>query len=196
MGFDLTATFELVGMAKAGDGQALERLIARYYDRVRRIVRVRLGACLSRELDCDDILQETFVSAVQAFQQFELRTEASLINWLSKIAENEIRGQLDRLHTDKRNPDREVPLDTAVPDENHRSPSEAAMQREDVRLVEECLSELPEHYREIIILRNYAGCTWKEVAEESGRPSENAARQMHVKALLELDRSISRRSSK
>ena len=88
---DLTTTFLLVRRAKGGEEEALGSLFARYYPRVSKIVRLRLGKTLLGVLDATDILQETFVAAIKAFKRFELRDEASVINWLSRIAERKIR---------------------------------------------------------------------------------------------------------
>ena len=43
-----------------------------------------------------------------------------------------------------------------------------------------------EQYRELILLRNYAGASWESVAEETNRPSAAAARMMHARAVVEL----------
>ena len=52
------------------------------------------------------------------------------------------------------------------------------------------LERLPEEYRELILLRNYAGASWESVAEETGRPSAAAARMMHARALVELGKLV------
>ena len=87
---DLTVSLDLVRRAQGGDDQALNKLVERYYDRVRRIVRLRLGNNLRECVDSADILQNTFIAAVQSFQAFEMREEASLINWLSRLAQHQI----------------------------------------------------------------------------------------------------------
>ena len=45
----LTQTMDLVLHAKKGDDQAFNRLFARYYDRIRSVVRVRMGARLRKQ---------------------------------------------------------------------------------------------------------------------------------------------------
>ena len=68
------------------------------------------------------------------------------------------------------------------------TPSKELAVREEARLLEECISELPEKYRESILLRDFCGYEYKRVAEETGRPTGDAARMVHTKALLELER--------
>ena len=65
----LTRSVELVRRAQAGERPALERLFERYYDRVRRIVRARLGPELRLRVESVDILQETFTAAVGSFDR-------------------------------------------------------------------------------------------------------------------------------
>jgi DNA-directed RNA polymerase specialized sigma24 family protein len=48
------------------------------------------------------------------------------------------------------------------------------------------LATLPEQDRELIVLRDYVGMTWDEVARRLGRPSADAARMAHGKVLVEL----------
>ena len=53
-------------------------------------------------------------------------------------------------------------------------------------MVEREIHQLPDQYRELIILRHFVGLSFREIAEETGRPSEGAARMMHAKAVVEL----------
>ncbi len=54
---------ELVHLAQAGDQNALNELFDRYYERVRSIVRLRLGKKLRLATESGDILQDTFAVA-------------------------------------------------------------------------------------------------------------------------------------
>ena len=197
---DLKTTYLLVHRAKAGEQEALGKLFARYYRRVRKIVRLRLGKNLRGVLDATDILQETFVAAIEAFSRFELRNEASVINWLSRITERKIREAAKHYSAEKRSRAKQIPIDQAdtqdrafqVPDKG-TGPGSSISAREEAEIVEECIAELPEKYREIIVLRDYAEYSWEDVAKEHGRPSVDAARMMHAKAMVELDRRMRER---
>jgi RNA polymerase sigma-70 factor (ECF subfamily) len=192
---DLTQTIELVKRAQSGDGDALDRLMRRYYPRVLKIVRLRMGARLRRSLESRDVLQETFAKAVRLFERFEMRDEGALINWLARIAEHELMNAADHFGAQKRSVEREVELDqagvsSAVPAPAEAEPLAGLIESEETQLVEQCLARLPEHYRELILLRNYAGLAFAEIARETGRPSENAARMMYVQALVEITRLV------
>lgn len=197
---DLATTHLLVRRAKQGEQEALGELLRRYQPRVRKIVRLRLGNSNLDVLDLDDILQETLVAAFKAFERFELRNEASVINWLSKIAERKILSASEYLAAQKRVRDKELALDYEdsegvvfdVPDER-RGPMTSVSTREEWRLIEDCIAELPETYREIIVLRECLGYGWEDVAREHGRPTVDAARKMHATAMLKLNELIRER---
>ena len=82
----IVQTLELVRASQGGDDDALNRLFERYYPRVRKVIRLRMGPKLREKLESVDILQEVFRTAFEGFERFEMRDEASFINWLSKIA--------------------------------------------------------------------------------------------------------------
>ena len=191
---DLTLTLDLLRRAQHGEDAALQRLLERYYERVRRIVRLRLGGALRSRLESGDILQETFLAAVRNFSRFELRDEASFINWLAVLAENQIRDAADYHGAQKRAAAREVPLDFTDrsgaigidPVASGLLPPGAAAQAEAIGRIESAIEALPPEYRELIILRDYAGASWDAIAEQTGRPSPDAARMMHAKAMVKL----------
>jgi RNA polymerase sigma-70 factor (ECF subfamily) len=201
---DLTVTIDLLRRAQSGSAEALNRLFTRYYERVRRIVRLRLGTRLRQRVESSDILQETFIAAVDGFDRFEMRDEASFINWLARIAERQVLAAADHHGAQKRNPAREVSIhrdeeqsDIGIdPVASGLLPPEELMRDEQTAMVEACIDLLPEAYRELIILRNYAGASWEVVAEQTGRPSAAAARMMHAKAIVELGKTLRRRMSK
>jgi RNA polymerase sigma factor (sigma-70 family) len=199
---DITKTMELVRRAKDGDAVSLDRLIERYYERVRSIVRVRLGKRLRRYLDSGDVLQQTFKVAVESFDRFDMLDEASLINWLSKLAEHQITDAAASQNAARRNPDRVVPIDGETGDgeaqvreieDDTTRPLDAVAFRDDRLLIEESLASIDDDYRELILLRDYAGHSWAAIAEATERPSPDAARMMYARAVFELGLAVRRR---
>src|SRR5262245_34297949 len=87
----LTASLELVARAQAGDADAKERLFARYYPRVFRVVRARMGLGLRALESPEDIVQNTFLAALSALERFEAREDAALIDWFARLTENQLR---------------------------------------------------------------------------------------------------------
>ncbi len=198
----ITRSLDLVLRAQRGDEDALNRLIERYQARVLRIVRLRLGSKLRGKVESVDILQETFIPAVRSLSSFEMREEASLIQWLSRLAERQIIAAADYHGAKKRDQRKERPLAPAsddgptaiVPlhlvDGREGRPVDRLETSEERARIEGCLERLPEEHRELILLRNYAGMSWEAIAEETGRPSPAAARMMHARALVELGKLI------
>jgi len=198
------ASIDLVRRAQDGDLGAFNRLFARYYDRVRRVVRLRLGPGLRGVLESGDILQETFVAAVQAFEHFEVREEAGLIDWLSRIAERRIKVAARHARALKRDRRREVAIDhirgsitsgeiAIEPAATITLPGEKAMKAEAIELLEEGIAELKEEYREVILQREYCGASWETIAHQMQSPSANASRMLHARAMVELGKRVRRR---
>ena len=65
------------------------------------------------------------------------------------------------------------------------SPSDGAQQQELAALVADRLAELPHHYREVIVLRNFEARSFDEVAEKMGR-TPVAVRHLWVRAIERL----------
>ncbi len=197
----LTRSLDLVLRAQGGDRASLDRLIERYRERVLKIVRLRLGTKLREQVDSEDILQETFITAVRKLESFEMREEASLIHWLARLAERQIIAAADFHGARKRDHGRNVSLSGSVRGDaasgtqvffatDTTQPLARLARAEEGRIVEDCLARLAEEYRELILLRNYAGASWETVAEETGRPSPAAARMMHARAMVELGKLV------
>lgn len=199
-------SLELVRRAQEGEYQALNDLFARYYSRILRIVRLRLGRNLRSNLESGDILQETFVAAVNGFDRFEMRNEASLLNWLARIAENQIRAAADYHGAKKRDSNRQVALRRArealdsgeityEPASDSPPPLDGLIRDENVEAVEACMDELQEPHRDVILLRNYVGGSWEEVREWICGKSVDAVRMQHARAMTELSKLVRRRVS-
>jgi len=197
MSESIDATLTLVRRAQEGDQVALGNLFARYYGPVRAYVRRRLGRELRLEVDSVDIMQETFLIAVERFDRFEVRNDASLINWLSTIAENRIRALARRAFAEKRDRRRQKALrllrdSIAVgevrvdPVANITLPPEVCERAEMKELLYEALDGLKPEFRDVILHRTYAKASWAEIAELLGKGSEGAARQLHARAMVQL----------
>ncbi len=200
----LDRTVELIRRSQSGDRAAFDALFGRYWERVFAIVRQRMGPGLRRMLDVEDIVQSTFEAAMKGFDRFELRHEAAFIQWLAKLAERQVQTALRHARAQKRDHRREVAMDARRADGWGSSfswdiiaagigiPDQIA-QRELVAIVEQCLDELPEDWREVILLHDFAGGSWDFVAEEMGRKSIEAAQELHRRARIRLSTLLGKR---
>jgi RNA polymerase sigma factor (sigma-70 family) len=120
--------------------------------------RMILGLCrfLLRDADeADDATQQTFLSAYRSLLSgTEPRNPAQ---WLAEIARNECRG---RIAARMREP---LPLAPTVEASGH-DPAETADQTELIDELKAAIAELPERQREAVILRDFYGLSYREVA--------------------------------
>lgn len=191
-------SIHLIRKYQEGESGALGVLFARYYKRVQRIVAIRAAALGHRSAEVDDVVQETFLAAMRSFDRFEVREEGRLINWLARIAEHKLIDALKRDHAPRRDCGREVSLEGLQGSDASRSSvawdltadstqvAERAERNEMTAILDECLAGLDERQREVILLRDYAGGSFKFIAEEMGCVSDEAARKTYTRARVEL----------
>jgi len=189
-------TQELVALAKEGDNSALEQLCRVYGERVRRIVRLRMGKEIRPRLDSMDVVQDALVFALDGLKDFTYKNEGDFLRWLARIAQNALRDNLDRLHAAKRDIRREVRLENYEPTTGRRSvgapgpieattPSAIVSKREDLDKLERAIDELKPEYREVVVLTKIEGLSYKEIADRVGK-TPDAVRMLVPSAMAEL----------
>ena len=104
----------LVLEARSGSEEALNRLFDACGGRLLAFIRFRLGASLRSRLESRDILQATFLKALQGFATVEAKSSASLLAWLARIADNEIKARAEYFRRQRRNAAAEVPIDQVL----------------------------------------------------------------------------------
>lgn len=188
---DPCISIELLNEAQAGDKQALNELLGRYQERLRRVVRVRLDARLRRSLDSSDVVQETFAAALSGIPTLRALDRGAILGWLTRIAENELIDLRRRTSAAKRDKSLEVPLDAiGAPPARTPTPADVSATNELKDRVDAAVAELPQDWRDVIVLRTYLGASWQDVARQLGCPSADAARQLHRRATVALARAV------
>ena len=190
---DLSLTQHEIHAAKGGDGQALERLFARYLPRVRAMVATRIGR-LQRDCgDLDDLVQETFKDAVVGLQQLDHESEGMFVAWLARCVENNVRDQARRGRALKRGAGQVRPfaaMQTSLSESlvagHEDPPSQAARGKETEERIERALLRLGARYREVIALRVHGELSYREIAATMGLPSENTANVLFLRARARL----------
>src|SRR5262245_46387411 len=76
---------QLLRQARAGDRDALGRLLELYRNYLGVLARVEIGRRLQGKVDDSDLIQDAFLEAHRHFGQFRGTTEAELIAWLRQI---------------------------------------------------------------------------------------------------------------
>jgi len=189
-------TQHLIALAKDGDESALDQLCRVYSERVRWIVRLRMGGELRSKLESMDLAQDVFISALRDLGNFTYKNEGDFLRWLARIAENRLRDNLDRLHANKRDIRKEVQLKSYEPTTgdsfvaalgpiDNTTPSVIMSRREDLAKLAKAIDALTSEYKEVIILTKIEGLSYKEIAESLGKSSD-AVRMIVSRAMAAL----------
>jgi RNA polymerase sigma-70 factor (ECF subfamily) len=152
---------ELVARAIGGDSDSFNELIHRWERPIYALAYRQIG----REEEARDVCQETFLRAYRALSGF--RGQAKFSSWLYRIALNLCR---DWMRRERRTPVVQMPEDIDVIERiAAREPSESIedrLARADLsRVVERALALLPEEQRTAIVLKEYQGLTFQEIAD-------------------------------
>ncbi len=191
---DPTASRDVLARAQAGDVDAVNRLFERYYERVQRIVSIRMGVEARRFVESSDVVQETFRAALRGLADLHVSEDAGVLGWLATVAENRIRDEVARGRRAKRSAATEESLDRSRSpfsiSTGATPPPDAAYRREVRELLDLAIAELPDEYREVVLLRDFCGADWPEIAAKLGRDNLNAAQQLHQRAWIRLRKSL------
>ncbi|HZY83424.1 MAG TPA: sigma-70 family RNA polymerase sigma factor [Gemmataceae bacterium] len=187
---------QLLQEARAGDGATLGRLLEQYRRYLALIANVQIGQRLRGKVDASDLVQETFLEAHRNFGRFRGTSEGELVRWLRQIMAANLADLLRRyLGTQGR----DVRLEREIEDAFDRSsvlldrglvalgpsPSQLASHREQAVLLADALGELPDDYREVLVLRHLEGLTFPEVAGRMGR-SLDSVEKLWMRGLARL----------
>jgi RNA polymerase sigma factor (sigma-70 family) len=178
---DLESSRELLRRLKAGDSEALDRLLARYLMPLRRWAHGRLPQWVRDGSDTEDLVHDAILHTLRHLPRFDADGPGALHRYLRTAVMNRIRDELRRAH--RRPPPTE--LDTEVASEAP-SPLVRAMGNETFAAYEAALDQLRDEDRELVIGRVEWGLDYHELAAALGRPSANAARVAVGRALLKL----------
>jgi RNA polymerase sigma-70 factor (ECF subfamily) len=185
---------DLLKAARHGRPDALGQLLQGYRLYLLRIAHSAVPAGLVAKASSSDVVQDTLLRALANFADFRGETLAELQCWLRTILLNEV-GRLTRRYqaTDKRQVDREValPAPGAAGDlvADQPSPSQRVSREELAGLVQEVLDRLPEHYRQILVWREWDELSFKEIGQRLNR-SEDAARMLWWRAIERFNREM------
>src|SRR5690606_38616557 len=103
-----------------------------------------------------DLLQGSLIKAVQNIGEFRGSETRSLMAWLARIAEHEIRDAFDHLHRQRRDAGRETNVDEAAPIAAvTRSVLSRLIIGQDAERLEAAIESLSQDHREVILMRKF-----------------------------------------
>jgi RNA polymerase sigma-70 factor (ECF subfamily) len=148
-----------------GEERAFQELVERYQGRLLNFVYRTIG---DRE-KAEDLVQEVFIRVYRHLHRFDRSKKFS--TWIytiaSNLAKNELRNRsrnpLVLFQTIKKNwQDEDRPLQFEDPGSR---PDDLYRKRHLRQLVEETVAMLPEHHRQVFVLRELEGKSYEEIAE-------------------------------
>ncbi len=157
---------QLIEKLKNGDPASFEHIVRKYGSYILTITKRYLGS----EADAHDAVQDTYIQAFRAINNFEGRS--SLKSWLHRIAVN---ASLMKLRTHKRRPIDLIDDTPSLFDSNGKrietdaeitlSIEELAIDNSQRELVKQKINTLPETAKNLLLLRDIEGYSTAEVSE-------------------------------
>ena len=177
---------------KQGTKDARNRLFQKHRSTVEKIVESRLDAKLRQRMDTSDVVQDVLMEANRRLMDYLIDPKLPFDNWLKQIAKDKIIDAYRRHRGSmKRSMDNEVRLNISKDRDDNteldicsrgNSPCEEAIKKELIGLINQRISNLEDHHRQIIQLRFFEQKSNQEVAQEMGI-SEPAASMRLLRAL-------------
>lgn len=156
----------LIRHARRGDREAFGRLVYRYREGA---VNVVYRMCGDAQL-AEDAAQDAFIRAWEALPRY--RHRGTFKAWLYRIALNCARDALRR-----RRPTADVDLLPMTSDAP--GPERQMLRRERAALVQKAVLQLPDASRAALILREYEGLSYKEIAQTLDLPLGTVMSRLH-----------------
>lgn len=173
---------ELVNSFIEGNNSSIELLIQRHKGKVFTYITMYMR---DRSL-AEDIFQETFLKVINSLREGKYRDDGRFLSWVMRIAHNLI---IDHFRKARQN--------SVISNDNYegdlfnsRHLSEANIEDnlvynqiiDDVRGL---LDELPDDQREVVMLRHYAGLSFREIADQTNVSINTALGRMRY-ALINI----------
>ena len=169
---------ELVRRLKQGDEKAFTQLVLKNQDRVYTYLLRMLG----NPSEAAEVAQEVFIAAFRFVDKF--RGEGSLTTWLLKIASNMYKNRIRYNVRRKRN--LETSIDDLVERRDYRpigerpdDPESALAAKELAEVLQKAIEELPEDFREVLVLRDIELLQYAEIHELTGLPEGTIKSRLH-----------------
>jgi len=176
---------ELIRNFKSGDTRALDLLIQRYKDKIF----TSIFMLVRDKYLAEDLFQNTFIKVIDTIRNGNYNEEGKFLPWVIRIAHNLC---LDHFRKVKRSPaiksaDNDSIFEGFVGTEE--GPNVRMEKRQAHDKVRRLVDLLPHDQREVIVLRHFAGLSFKEVATLTDCSINTALGRMRY-ALINLRRMV------
>jgi RNA polymerase sigma-70 factor (ECF subfamily) len=175
---DSSQTQELLDQARGGDAAAINSLLERHREALRRMIDLRMDRALVRRVDASDIVQDVMLEANRRLQEYLASPTMPFQLWLRHMARDRLI-DAHRRHrvAGRRSLDREQPLvaradlDRSTLElaaqlcDQELTPAAAATWHELQRRFQQAVEELDDQDREIVLMRHFEELSNQQVAE-------------------------------
>ena len=158
---------QLVRRAQRGDLRAFDLLVLKYQGRIAALI----SRYVSDAGEVEDVTQEAFIKAYRALGKF--RGDSAFYTWLYRIAANAAK---NHLVAKGRRPAADATIEDAEGFEEggllseSASPEALAMGGELAVVVESALNALPDELKAALMLREFDGLSYDDIADILGCP--------------------------
>jgi RNA polymerase sigma-70 factor (ECF subfamily) len=154
--------YELIQRFISGEQTCFDQIIHRHKNKVFAYI----SLYIRDQALAEDIFQDTFMKVIQSVKSGRYQDNGKFISWVMRIAHNLIIDHFRRIKQ----------MNTISNDEydsdlfNSRKFAESTVEDDIIKKqihndVRKMISHLPDDQREVVILRHYAGLSFKEIAE-------------------------------
>lgn len=154
--------YELIQKFIKGDESCIEQLIKRHKNKVFAYI----SLYIRDQALAEDLFQDTFMKVIQSVKAGKYQDNGKFISWVMRIAHNLIIDHFRRVKqmNTVSNDDYESDLF------NSRKFAESTVEDDMIKKqiqkdVRKMIGQLPDDQREVVILRHYAGLSFKEIAD-------------------------------
>ena len=191
-------TLQLLQEVESGEPDAVNRLMDRHREAVRRMVQMRLDHAVARRVDASDVVQDVLLEASQRMKDYIQNPGMPFHLWLRQLAKDRVI-DMHRRHraAQRRSVDREQNLSTMNTDDRSAAdlaailkdaeltPAAATLRKEMEQRFLAALAQLEDNDREMIIMRHFEHLGNSEVAQALGL-SAPAAGMRYLRAIRRL----------
>jgi RNA polymerase sigma-70 factor (ECF subfamily) len=170
---------DLVRLYQNGNQQAITELVSRYKQRIFSTIYFLVK---NQEM-AEDLFQETFIKIITSLRKNHYSEQGKFLPWALRIAHNLV---IDHFRKEKLMPlqhdSEEYSVFDVIP-ANNRNAVDQIIYDEKIAMVRSLLDKLPHEQREVVILRHYAGLSFKEISKMLDININTALGRMHYAVL-------------
>lgn len=152
----------LIHKSQQGDVEAFEQLIEKYEKKVYTIAYRMMG----NHEDASDLAQEALIKVYRSIKNF--RGEAAFSTWLYHVVSNVCKDYLRKKRLQTTSIDESVQYGTESIEKQFEAdtpqPQDVVEQKELQESMQKVISDLPEDYRLVLVLREFMNLSYEEIA--------------------------------